>query len=258
MEHFTKFEQNPYADLSWNIPDNKQGSVYVFGGNSQSFNTEIKIAESLSKTPVKDVTNVFPDTLSKSLPPLSNFKFLPSTESGSLAESDELNSSMNEADFNIMLGDFSKNSITERAVISACEKAEKPTLILRDAVDLIASGNPENILANPNIIIFASTPQFQKLCHAIYYPKVITLSQPLTAIVDTLHKFTLSYPATIILFNNGQLLVAKDGKISSVPLTSTPYSMITLWTGEIATKIAIYNIYNPNQFEKATIAALFS
>lgn len=258
MDYYTKLNKNPYEDLSWNIPEQKQGILYIYGGNSQSFNTEIRVAEKAAKDyPLKEIKNIFPASLQKNLPPVDNFIFMPATESGSLAKSEELINSINIADFNIFLGDFSKNSITIDAITNACTKVEKPTIIARDSVDLITENNIEELLQNDNNIIFATTAQLQKIFHAVYYPKIITLSQPIMQIIEALHKFTISYTSTLVIFNNGQLLVAKDGQVFGIPLELTKYSPLTLWSGEILTKIAIYNIYNPNNLLKATISAIF-
>ena len=258
MDYFEKIEQNIYSDLAWNIPDKKQGSVSLIGGNSQNFNNIIKTAEKISdKYPVESVKVFLPDALKSKLPPLENFIFLPSTESGSFSESDQLNEALNMADFNILTGDFSKNSITAKAVSSACVFAEKPTLLTRDTIDCITLDNPERLLMNENIIIFASMPGIQKLLHSVYYPKVILLSQPIMQIAETLHKFTLSYPVSIITLFNEQVLIAKNGAVKAVPLEKTPYTPLTLWMGDFAAKMAIMNLYNPNNFEKATISSLF-
>ncbi len=256
MDYWHKIEQNPYPELSWNIPETKQGSLYVFGGNINSFNTEIKISEFIAKnSPVKDLKIVLPDSIKSKLPPVDNFLFLPSTENGTFADSEELKSALNIADSNLILGDFSKNSITKKAVWSACVSAEKPTLITRDTIDLIAEENPEQLLMNENLIFFTTMPSLQKLFRAVYYPKVLLLTQPIMQIVEALHKFTLSYPISIITFSNEKILIAKNGNVFSTPLQN--YSPLTMWNGELAAKIAIMNLYNPNNFEKATINALF-
>ena len=258
MDYWQKLSKNPFDDLAWNLPEVKQGSVSIFGGNDKSFNTEIRISEKfLSNTKIKDVKLILPDALKNKLPPVENFLFVKSTDSGSLADSPGLTASVNLSDFNLFLGDFSKNSITEQAVGSACVSAEKPMLLTRDTIDLIANGNPENLLEKEPVVIFASMAQLQKLFHAALYPKMILLSMSLMQAAETLHKFTLSYPVTVVTFHSGSIIVAKDGIIYSVPIEQTSYSPITLWTGELATKIIELNLFNPNNFQKATVAALF-
>ena len=100
--------------------------------------------------------------------------------------------------------------------------------------------------------------QLQKIFRSIYYPRMILLSQPLIQVAETLHKFTLSYQCTIITLHNGQLLIAKNGKVMTIPLEKTNYSPITIWSGELAAKISVLNLYNPNMLLEASIAAIFS
>lgn len=257
MDYFEKIETKPSEDLTWNIPERKQGTVNIIGGNSQSFKTPVKIAEFLGTNyPVENINVVLPDALKSQLPPLPNFVFLPSTDSGSFT-GEGISQALDAADFNLLIGDISKNSITVKELGSAVKIAGRSTLITRDAVDIIAEGNPERTLMNENLILFASIPQLQKLLHAAYYPRMITLSQSLMQIVETLHKFTLSYPTSIITFNNGQVLIANAGRVVAVPLEKTNYSALTFWNGELAARIVAMNLYNPNNFISSSVASLF-
>ncbi len=258
MDYFKKLEKNPYEDLKWNIPERKQGTISVIGGNSQNFRTSVKVSEFLENNyPVERVDTILPDALKGKLPNLPNLVFLGSTESGSFAEESELLRALNRADFNILIGDLSKNAITGRVVVSACENSASPLLITRDSIDLISENSPEKILMNENLIFFASVAQLQKLLRAIYYPKMLLLSQSLVQVVEVLHKFTLSYPISIITLHNGQVLVAKNGEVNTISIEETGYSPIMIWGGELAAKIAALNLFNPHNFIKATISALF-
>ena len=111
---------------------------------------------------------------------------------------------------------------------------------------------------NEKLIIFASMAQLQKLFRAVYYPKVLLLSQSLVQVAEALHKFTLSYPISIITFHSGQILVAKNGNVNVVPLEKSGYSPITIWNGELAAKIVALNLYNPDNFLVTTTTALFA
>ncbi len=258
MDYFEKIDKNPYEDLKWNIPDRKQGAVNVIGGNAQNFRTEVKIAEFLgAEYPVDVVKVVMPESLKSKLPPLPNFVFLPETESGTFKESQELVDAFNIADFNLVLGDLSRNKVTGEAVASACKSAERMTLITRDAVDLVAENGAERLLMNENLIFFASVPQLIKLLRAVYYPKMLLQSQSLIQVAEVLHKFTLSYPVRIVTLHNEQVLVAENGIVKAVALSATGYSPITIWGGELAAKIVAMNLYNPNSFIKATVTSLF-
>ncbi len=86
---------------------------------------------------------------------------------------------------------------------------------------------------------------------------MILLSQPLTQIAETLHKFTLSYEVSIITFVGGHILVAKNGLVRAVPLEKTGYSPLTMWSGELAAKIAVMNLFNPGKPIEASVSALF-
>ncbi|MBR3246565.1 hypothetical protein IKF87_01635 [Candidatus Saccharibacteria bacterium] len=258
MDYFEKLETNPYQDLEWNIPEQKSGRVNIIGGNAGNFRTEIKNAEFLSERyPIETVNVIMPDALKNKLPPLPNFIFLPSTDSGTFAESQELIDVFNTADYNLLLGDLSKNSVTGKAISHACKNTERMTLITRDAVDMITDNNPERLLMNENLVFFASVAQLQKLLRAVYYPKMLILSQSVVQVAETLHKFTLSYPVSIVTLHNEQLLVAENGTVKAIALDNSGYSPVMLWGGELATKIAALNLYNPNNFISATCAAIF-
>ena len=103
-----------------------------------------------------------------------------------------------------------------------------------------------------------SLVQIQKVFRTVYYPKVILLSQSLVQITEALHKFTLSYPVSIITLHNNQIIVAKNGEVAVVPLEKSGYTPISIWNGELAAKIMAINLYNPNNFIKATVAAIYN
>ena len=258
MDYFEKLEKNPYEDLKWNIPERKQGIVNVIGGNGQRFRDEVKVAEFLGANyPLQEVKVVVPEALRGKLPDLPNFVFLPAVESGSFDESQGLIDAFGASDYNLVLGDLSKNAVTGKAIASACRNAEKMTLITRDAVDLLAENSPERWLMNENIVVFASVVQLQKLLRAIYYPKMLLASQSLVQVSEVLHKFTLSYPVGVVTLHDGQILVAKDGTVKAVALSSSGYSPIMFWSGELAAKIVAMNLYNPSQFIPATVCGIF-
>ena len=259
MDYMKKYDKNPFEDLFWNVPEQKQGIIGVVGGNVQSFRTPMKIAEFLAGNfPLKEVRVVLPDVLKNKLPTLDNLVFLKSTEAGSFADGEEITSALDITDFNLMIGDFSRNSITEKAVRGAGKSSAKPLLITRDAVDLIAIDGAEKLLLNENVILMGSFVQLQKLFRAVYYPRVLTMSQSLVQVVEAIHKFTLSYPTRIITLHNEQVLIAENGRVNVVPLGKTAYAPITIWGGELAAKIAAINLYNPRNFLKATTAAIFA
>lgn len=258
MDYFKKLDENPYEDLIWNIPEQKSGTVNIVGGNSQSFRTEVKVAEFLSeKFRFETLNLVLPDALKNKLPPLDNLRFLSSTDSGSFSLKEELKNIFNSADFNLLLGDLSKNTITGNAVAGALKDSEKPLIITRDAIDLISENNPEKTLMNEGIILFCSLIQLQKLLRSVYYPKMLLMSQSLIQVVEILHKFTLSYPIRLITLHSGQILLAENGKVFAVKIEGSGYTPMTVFNGELAGKALAFNLFNPDNFLGATVAAIF-
>lgn len=258
MEYFEKITKKPKEDLSWNVPEQKRGIVNIIGGNDGNFNNEIKIAEFLGREyPIEDVKVVLPDSLKNKLPPLPNFIFMPATETGSFTESQELYDAFDVADYNLVLGDLSRNAITGKALAQACRKTERMTLITKDAVELLAEHEAERWLMNENLVLMASMPQLQKVLRAVYYPKMLLLSQSLVQVVEVLHKFTLSYPIALVTLHNEQILLAENGIVKAIPLEKSGYSPIMIWSGELAAKIVGMNLYNPNRFIDASCAAIF-
>lgn len=258
MEKYVhKLENANFDEILWNIPEQKQGIFNIIGGNAQSFRTEVKTAEFLANQyPLKGVNLVLPSALEASLPKLENVIFLQSTDSGSFGDQKSLANVISGGDFSILLGDFSKNKITEKAVAGATEITEKPLLVTRDTVDLIAESDASGILMRDNIILLASMVQIQKLLRSIYYPRMILLSQPIMQVTETIHKFTLSYPVSLITLFNGMVIMAKNGEIGLFPLDKSNYTPITFWGGELAGKIAVLGFYNPGDFVKSVVMAL--
>lgn len=247
-----------FADLLWNIPEQKTGRISLIGGNSQNFANIIKMAEFLNSSfPLESVSITLPDTLKKSLPPITDLNFAPSTESGSFKKSQELNQAAESADFTIFAGDLSKNSATAIAIAEAINHASSPILLTRDSIDLVVS-DIDSFAERDNLYILASLMQLQKIFRALYFPKVLLLSMPLTSVLEVLHKFTLSYPTTIITYHQDQIIVANSGKIITTPIDSTAYAPITLWSGQLACKIAGLNLYNKGTPLEATAAAILA
>lgn len=259
LSYWKKQDQKPlFENLSWNIPEQKTGTVNVVGGNSQSFVAPIKAAEFISsKFPISRTNVVLPDSLKNKVPPLPNIILTPSTDSGSFAKDEALEKIIENGDFSIFIGDMSKNSITTVAISDAIKNTTKPVILARDSIGTIL---PEaaNIIERESLFIMGSMAQLQKLLRAIYYPKMLLLSMPILPAIELLHKFTISYSATIITFHEDQIIVASGGKIITTPIDKTKYSPITLWDGTLACKIAALNLYNPNQSLEASSAAILS
>lgn len=260
MDYFEKITKNPYKDLYWNVPEGKKlGEVAVIGGNGQNFRAPIANGEFLVKNfPLKNVRVILPDSLKSKLPPLDNLTFLKSTNVGSFADAEEIQKVIDNVDYSLVVGDLSKNAITAQVFDKALNESEKPILIARDAVDLIADIKGEKLMMRENIIIFGNVMQWQKIFKSIYYPKILNQSMSVMQIVEVLHKFTLSYPMQVILLQSSHLLIAKNGNVKVVALSDTKYLIPNIISGDLAARIMAMNLYNPDKFIEATVAALFS
>ena len=114
-----------------------------------------------------------------------------------------------------------------------------------------------SLIERENLLFVGSAAQIQKLFRAVYYPKVLLLSMPLLPVVEALHKFTLSYPATILTLHQEQILIAKDGKILDIPLEKTNYTPISLVNSDLAAKIAANNLLINTAPLEATALSVF-
>ena len=260
MEKYDYWQKNNnlklFEDLSWNIPEQKTGVVNIIGGNSSNFSSVVHAAEFLTKTfPVKKLNILLPDSLKNKVPPFPDVFFLPSTKSGSFDKSPLLNEFVDTADFSIVIGDISNNSATSIALSDAIKNSQKPVLLTRDSIDLVT---PElaNLIERKGLFIVGSLAQLQKVFRAVYYPKVLLLSMPLLPVIEALHKFTLSYPVTILTLHQDQIIVANSGQVITTPLEKTAYSPISLWDGKLATKIAAMNLFTPGKPLDATCFAI--
>ena len=259
LDYWQKAENDKtLKDLAWNFPEQKSKTLSIIGGHSASFTTEVKVSEYVSKTfPfLKEINNFFPDSLKSKFPPLENLKFFASSDSGSFKRSSDFRESLANSDFGLILGDLSKNSETALGISELiANSGSTPILLARDSIDLVANESL-NIIMKENLFIFASLAQLQKIFRALYYPKMLLLSQPLLPVIETLHKFTLSYPVSILTFHEGHFIAAQNGKVSTIPLEKTAYSLISLWSGELAAKISVFAMFNPSSPLESILAAI--
>lgn len=256
LDYWQKQTKPLFADLAWNLPEQRTGTAAVIGGNSQNFANVVRTAEFLNKNfPLQHVTTILPSALRDKLPSMENVNFTPSTSSGSFAKSYELERFIYESNLTLLAGDFSKNAETAIAITDAVRQSQNLLIITRDSVDLLTP-SASQLLIHPRLVIIGSMMQLQKIFRSVYYPRMIMLSQPLLPVLETLHKFTLSYPATIVTFHQDQIIVAQQGNITTTHISDTPYSPLTLWSGQLAAKIAAFNLFNSTKPLEATTAAI--
>ena len=256
LSYWQKQVKPLFPDLAWNIPEQKFGRVSVVGGNAQSFSSVVRTAEFLAHNfPIKQVHTWLPETLRPKLPAAENLNFANATVSGTFAKSYSLDEAFASSDAALLAGDLSRNAETAIALTDAIIKSESLLMIARDAVDLLAPSMAQ-ILSRPHTFIIGSMAQLQKVFRAVYYPRMIMLTQPLVPLLETLHKFTLSYPVTLLTFHQEQIIVAHDGKVSTTKIAETNYIPLSLWSGQLAARALALNLFNPSKPYEATTAAI--
>ena len=131
---------------------------------------------------------------------------------------------------------------------------DKPVLMSRDAVDVLTPDAMNWGMREQATTVFLTVPQLQKLLRTLYYPKVITLSMPMNQLIETLHKFSLSYPLTLVTYHEGQIVIAHDGQVISEELSDTEYSQITLWDGSLQARVAVLSLWNREFAQEQVVA----
>jgi hypothetical protein cdivTM_09214 len=255
-----------FPEIAWNKPEQKAhaGKLLIIGGGAGAFRGLATSHQTALKTGVGEVRILLPDSLKKDIKiNSSELIFTKSNLSGGFSNEawEDFKAGEKWADSILFIGDTNKNSETAILFEKFILESEKPVFITRDAVDILLDSFSE-ILLKENISILASFAQLQKIFSKVFYPKVLTFSMNLSNIVEVLHKFTLSYPAQILTLNNENFIIAGNGEVFSSPLNSNlnlgKLSPIQIWSGEIPTKIAVWQIWNKSQKLKAAITAISS
>ena len=192
---------------------------------------------------------LLPESLRKTVPPSTpNVTFAPSEPSGGFSKAAEpiLMAAASESDITLFVGDLGKNAVTSTTIASVIKNTTRPIILTRDTIDLITPESPTWI-DRSNLTLLLTLPQLQKLFRAIYYPRVITLSQPLNQLVETLHKFTITYGfCTVATLHTDQFVVSAGGQVVTTPLSNTKYSPLSLFAaGELAAITAVFQIRQP-------------
>ncbi len=247
-----------FPDIEWNKPEQKSraGKLVIIGGNSSGF---VALAESYQlalETGAGEAKILLPDTLQKLIPAsVPDTVFLPSNPSGGFSKEahGEFIAASHWADASLLIGDMGRNSETAMLCEALLRETTQPIIITRDAVDLLKNASSQ-MLERERTTLVVSFAQLQKLFQAVYYPKVLTLSMQLSLLVENLHKFTMTYPCSIVTFHSETLIVAHEGKVVTMPWANT----MALWRGSVATKAACYLLWTPTKPLEAIAASLVS
>lgn len=242
-----------FSDIEWQRPEHKSmaGKLLIIGGNKLGFAAVAQAYNDALTAGVGECRAILPDALKSVIDKFAlDCVYVPTNPSGGMSKDalQPLESSAAWADAMLLIGDTGRNSETAILLEKLLSRSPKPALITRDAVDLLRN-NTAQLLERPNTTFVVSLAQLQKMLQAVYYPKTILFSMQLTTLVETLHKFTISYPAIIVVFHQNQLIVAHDGRVSTTPWEE----VMMIWRGSVAAKASVYWLQNLSKpFEAIT------
>jgi len=251
-------EKPLYPDIEWQKPEQKAlaGKLLIVGGNAHGFAAVAQAYQDAVQAGIGECRVVLPDALKKNIDATIDCVFVPTNQSGGITKDsiNQLKAAAAWADGLLLIGDAGRNSetaIVYEQLLNAFP--DKPTFITRDSFDLLKGLWP-SLIARKNTSLIITLAQLQKLFQAVYYPKTILFSMQLANLAETLHKFTITYDCTMVVFHQNQLVVAQAARV-----TSTPWDQpMLIWRGSVAAKAATYCIHHPSNTAAAISASLVS
>lgn len=240
-----------FPDIEWSKPERRDqaGRLLVVGGNKLGFVAAAEAYATALEQGVGTVKVLLPDCLNKSVPrTLLDVVFAACTTSGGLSKDalPELLASSEWSSGVLLIGDAGRNAETALAYEEFISRYEGQLTVTRDAIDLVKN-NPALLVERPNTLLVASFAQIQKLFQGVYYPKVLTFNIQLLQLVEALHKFTITYPCTLMTFHADTLIIAHEGEV----ITQEWDQPMAIWRGSVATSAASYRLWNPNHMLEA-------
>lgn len=248
-----------FPDIEWQKPQQKAqaGKLLIIGGNAHGFAAVAQAHADALKAGIGECRVALPSALKKNIDPqILDCIFVPTNQSGGFSKEglNQLKAAVSWADGVLFIGDAGRNSETAILYEQLLQDFPKKLhIITRDAADLLKNNWPE-LLKQENTAFILTLAQVQKLFQSVYYPKTILFSMQLTNLVEALHKFTITYPATVVVFHQQQLLAAGAGQV-----TSTPWQQpMLIWRGSVAARAAAYGIQHPNSLLAAITTSFVS
>lgn len=254
--HRQTAEKPLYPDIEWSKPEQKShaGRLAIIGGNKLGFAGVAESYQVALTIGAGDIRVLLPDVLKKTIPAVMTDVIYGATNpSGSLARDAlaEMKAAGQWATGVLLSGDAGRNSETAIVYEDFIQDYTGPLTITRDAVDLIKNSS-QTLVERPNTLLVVSFAQLQKMFQLVYYPKVLTFSMQLSSLVEALHKFTITYPSSIVVLHKDQLLIASGGEVTSTPWDNP----MAIWRGNTAAKAASYWLWNPGKVVEAVTTSL--
>ncbi len=244
-----------FPDMEWSRPERRDqaGRLGIIGGNKLGFAGVAASYSTALETGAGDVRVLLPDALKGTIPKsITETVYGTSTPSGSLASDAVADmTALGAWSTGVLLaGDAGRNSETAIAYEQFIQHYSGPLTITRDAIDLVKNSS-HLLVERPSTVLVASFAQVQKLMQGVYYPKILTFSMQLMQLVDVLHKFTITYPITVVTFHRERLIVAHGGEV----VTHTFDDPMLIWRGITAARAATYLLWSPSKPLEAVAAS---
>jgi NAD(P)H-hydrate repair Nnr-like enzyme with NAD(P)H-hydrate dehydratase domain len=244
-----------FPDIEWNRPEQRRqaGKLAIIGGNKLGFVAVATAYQEATELGVGQVRAILPDALKPAIPTtILDTVYVPSNTSGGMSrEAGSLVlSGLVWADHALLIGDTGRNSETAM-IYESLLATDRPLTITRDAIDLLKNASMA-MISRPSTTLVVSFAQLQKLFQAVYYPKMLSFSMQLSLLVDTLHKFTISYPCIIVTYHQNQLVVAHNGQV----ITQEFDQPMLIWRGTVATRTACYQLWAPRKQLESVVCSM--
>ncbi len=247
-----------FPDIEWNKPEQKSlaGKLAIIGGNKLGF---VAVGDAYTialDAGVGSVRVLLPDVLRKTIPAaMTDAHFAATNPSGGLSKeaSSDMHALGQWANSILLIGDAGRNSETAILYDDFIKDYSGQLTITRDAFDLFKQ-TLDVVVERENTLLVVSFSQLQTLFKNVYYPKILTFSMQLQQLVEALHKFTITYPVTIVSFHQEQLIVAAGGQV----VTTLWGNPMAIWKGSVATRAASYLLWTPTKPLEAITSSFIS
>ena len=260
MDHSYWHRQEPnkplFADLEWSKPERRDqaGRLLIVGGNKLGFAAVAESYQSALGAGVGSVKVLLPDCLKISIPAsMTDVMFSACTPSGGLSKDalPELRASSEWSSGLLLIGDAGRNAETALLYEDFISSHKGQLTVTRDAVDLVKN-NPTLLAERPDTLLVVSFAQLQKLFQGVYYPKILTFNMQLMQLVEALHKFTVTYPCTIMTLHSETLVTASAGEVITQPWSEP----MAIWRGSVATGAACYWLWNDGKPLESAVTSI--
>lgn len=247
-----------FPDIEWGRPEQKSkaGKLAIVGGNKLGFAGVADAYQTAARTGAGSIRVLLPDILKKTIPStITDAVFGATNLSGSLAKDalNEMSAIGAWSEGVLLVGDAGRSSETAIVYEQFISTYTGPLTVTRDAVDLVKN-SATLLVERPSTVLVMSFAQAQKLFQAVYYPKILTFSMQLTNLVEAFHKFTLTYPVTLVCLHKDTLVVASSGEVTSTPWLDP----MAIWRGNTAAKAATYWLWTPKKPLEAITSSLIT